>query len=161
MNKDVDLCKCAYINIPFCCKVASRCNQALGMRDGTIMDSQLSSSSTSKDYPPFTARPSSTGWCSDIDDSDVFIQVRNHSPLTCNSFITTFNGSPIFICSFAFFTVWKPANSVKAIICVHDSKTVKSLNSIFLDAENTSRILLSRSVLNVDIFLRKHTSLTN
>ena len=54
---------------------AERCNQYLGMYDGSIMDVQLSASSSRAGNRPSEARPHGVGWCSKSSDSEPYLQV--------------------------------------------------------------------------------------
>ena len=54
---------------------AERCSQYLGMYDGSILDVQLSASSSRAGNRPSEARPHGVGWCSKSSDSEPYLQV--------------------------------------------------------------------------------------
>ena len=59
-----------------CRTVSSRCNRPLGMRDGAILDSQITASSAFRGHLPYQARPQDRGWCPLLTDSTPYIQVK-------------------------------------------------------------------------------------
>ena len=53
-----------------------RCNIPLGMQDGSIADFQIKASSELPSYPARNARPGFSGWCTEADDEQPFLQVK-------------------------------------------------------------------------------------
>ena len=65
------------------CLESNRCNQFLGMNDGSIGDFQLTASSEYKGYKARNARPHGSGWCMQPYDKDPFIQVACAYIISC------------------------------------------------------------------------------